>query len=124
MSVSTSQNQHVAVIGLGSMGFGMATSLKRAGHIVTGCDVSADAVARFPATVGAITVPTLILYGTADGLCPPAGSEMLAERIGSADTTVKAYEGLFHEILNEPERDAVMDDMCSWLRGRIRATVA
>src|SRR6202022_2287331 len=37
----------VAVIGLGSMGFGMATSLKRAGFDVTGCDVAGDAVARF-----------------------------------------------------------------------------
>ena len=37
----------VAVIGLGSMGFGMATSLRRAGFEVTGCDVSADAVKRF-----------------------------------------------------------------------------
>src|SRR5204862_7201905 len=36
----------VAVIGLGSMGFGMATSLRRAGFEVTGCDVSAAAVAR------------------------------------------------------------------------------
>src|ERR1700754_1793491 len=47
MSAPTSQNQRIAVIGLGSMGYGMATSLKRAGHAVTGCDVSADAVARF-----------------------------------------------------------------------------
>ena len=37
----------VAVIGLGSMGFGMATSLRRAGFEVTGCDVMADSVARF-----------------------------------------------------------------------------
>jgi putative dehydrogenase len=37
----------IAVIGLGSMGFGMATSLRRAGFEVTGCDVSADAVKRF-----------------------------------------------------------------------------
>ena len=37
----------VAVIGLGSMGFGMATSLHRAGFDVTGCDVSAGAVKRF-----------------------------------------------------------------------------
>ena len=37
----------VAVIGLGSMGFGMATSLRRATFEVTGCDVSRDAVARF-----------------------------------------------------------------------------
>ena len=37
----------MAVIGLGSMGFGMATSLRRAGFEVTGCDVSADAVKKF-----------------------------------------------------------------------------
>jgi putative dehydrogenase len=42
----------VAVIGLGSMGFGMATSLHRASFDVTGCDVSADAVARFVAEGG------------------------------------------------------------------------
>src|SRR5580692_11660867 len=37
----------VAVIGLGSMGFGMATSLRRAGFEVTGCDVAADTTQRF-----------------------------------------------------------------------------
>ena len=42
-----STKPRVAVIGLGSMGFGMATSLRRAGFDVTGCDVSAEAVARF-----------------------------------------------------------------------------
>lgn len=42
----------VAVIGLGSMGFGMALSLKRAGFDVTGCDAAADAVARFVADGG------------------------------------------------------------------------
>jgi 3-hydroxyisobutyrate dehydrogenase len=42
----------VAVIGLGSMGFGMATSLRRAGFDVTGCDVAVDAVARFVAEGG------------------------------------------------------------------------
>src|ERR1700761_9598890 len=42
----------IAVIGLGSMGFGMATSLKRAGFEVTGCDVSAEAVKRFVADGG------------------------------------------------------------------------
>src|SRR5260370_6020629 len=42
----------VAVIGLGSMGFGMATSLRRAGFAVTGCDVSAESVKRFVADGG------------------------------------------------------------------------
>ncbi|MDB5654125.1 MAG: 3-hydroxyisobutyrate dehydrogenase [Tardiphaga sp.] len=42
----------VAVIGLGSMGFGMATSLRAAGLDVTGCDVAAAAVAKFVAEGG------------------------------------------------------------------------
>jgi alpha-beta hydrolase superfamily lysophospholipase len=82
------------------------------------------AIESFPQTVAAITVPTLILYGTADGLCPTAGSVMLGERIGAADKTVKAYEGLYHEILNEPEQDQVMDDMCTWLDARAPARPA
>jgi 3-hydroxyisobutyrate dehydrogenase len=47
-----SEKPKMAVIGLGSMGFGMASSLKRAGFEVTGCDVAADSVARFVAAGG------------------------------------------------------------------------
>lgn len=43
---------NVAVIGLGSMGYGMAQSLRRAGFQVTGCDVSEAPVARFVAEGG------------------------------------------------------------------------
>jgi L-threonate 2-dehydrogenase len=50
--MSDSVKPRIAVIGLGSMGFGMATSLKRKGFEVTGCDVSADLVARFAADGG------------------------------------------------------------------------
>jgi L-threonate 2-dehydrogenase len=42
----SSTKGRIGVVGLGSMGFGMALSLKRAGFDVVGCDVSADAVAR------------------------------------------------------------------------------
>ncbi|MFY9958755.1 L-threonate dehydrogenase [Bradyrhizobium sp.] len=52
MPESKSVKPRIAVIGLGSMGFGMAISLKRAGFAVTGCDVSADLVARFVADGG------------------------------------------------------------------------
>ncbi|MDB5638636.1 MAG: putative dehydrogenase containing NAD(P)-binding domain, partial [Bradyrhizobium sp.] len=52
MPESNVPKPRVAVIGLGSMGFGMATSLKRAGFEVTGCDVSTEAVARFVADGG------------------------------------------------------------------------
>ena len=52
MPESKSAKPRIAVIGLGSMGFGMATSLKRKGFEVTGCDVAADLVARFVADGG------------------------------------------------------------------------
>src|SRR3989440_6463918 len=45
--MSQSTKPRIAVIGLGSMGFGMATSLKRAGFEITGYDVAGEAVARF-----------------------------------------------------------------------------
>jgi acylglycerol lipase len=79
----------------------------------------ADAVQRFPQAVGAIELPTMIAYGTDDALCPPAGSLMLGERIGAADKTVCPHPGLYHEILNEPERDRVLDQLSGWLSARV-----
>jgi acylglycerol lipase len=79
----------------------------------------AGAVASFPARVGPITIPTLIMYGTEDKLAPPAGSVMLSERIAATDKTLIPYDGLYHEILNEPEQRQVMDDMCAWLSAHV-----
>jgi alpha-beta hydrolase superfamily lysophospholipase len=81
----------------------------------------ADATDAFPRQVPAITVPALVMYGTEDRLCPPAGSEMLGERLGG-DTTVIPYPGLYHEIFNEPERDAVLDALSAWLATRMAAS--
>jgi alpha-beta hydrolase superfamily lysophospholipase len=74
--------------------------------------LSSDAL---PEDVRRISVPTLLLWGTADRLCPPRGAEAVAANIGSSDFTKTAYTGLFHEILNEPERDQVLDQIVSWL---------
>jgi 3-hydroxyisobutyrate dehydrogenase len=55
MSTQSSPAGRVAVIGLGSMGYGMAQSLKRAGFDVTGCDLSTAAGDRFKAEGGRST---------------------------------------------------------------------
>ncbi len=52
--MAASEGLRVTVIGLGSMGFGIAASLLRGGFSVTGCDVSADSLARFAALGGAV----------------------------------------------------------------------
>ena len=51
MSVS-----NISLIGLGSMGFGMATSLIAAGHAVQGFDINPDSVARL-VTQGGLSGP-------------------------------------------------------------------
>jgi acylglycerol lipase len=84
----------------------------------------ARSIEGFPDAVGAITVPTLIMYGTADRLCPPEGSLMLSERIGATDKTLLAYDGLYHEVFNEPEQERVLDDLCAWLAARVAAVPA
>jgi 3-hydroxyisobutyrate dehydrogenase len=43
---------HVAIVGLGSMGLGMARSLLRAGHTVSGCDISDAALSSLEAAGG------------------------------------------------------------------------
>jgi alpha-beta hydrolase superfamily lysophospholipase len=78
----------------------------------------AQEVGRFPDTVPNITVPLLVLVGTGDELVPVAASEMVYERASSDDKTIKRYDGLYHEILNEPERDEVVADMIDWLDAR------
>ncbi len=50
--MTSEAGQTVAVIGLGSMGLGIAQSLLRAGMTVAGCDLNAGAVARFVASGG------------------------------------------------------------------------
>lgn len=77
------------------------------------------AVRSLPPRVHAITVPTLIMYGSADRLCPPAGSLGLHDCIGAHDRTLKVYDQLYHEIFNEPEQERVLEDVCAWLRERV-----
>lgn len=75
----------------------------------------AGEVNRFPESVKRLELPLLVLVGTADRLVPPAGSDMVYELASSPDKTIEHYGGLYHEILNEPERDRVVADMIAWL---------
>lgn len=72
-----------------------------------------------PARLPELTLPVLILHGTADALADPAGARLIADNAGSEDVTLKLYDGLFHEVFNEPEKEQVLDDLVAWLRPRI-----
>ncbi len=63
----------------------------------------------------AIDLPLLILHGTGDLLTDAKGSEELHRRAASPDKTLKLYEGLYHELFSEPERETVLADLFDWL---------
>ncbi|WP_420879353.1 lysophospholipase [Rhodococcus sp. (in: high G+C Gram-positive bacteria)] len=78
------------------------------------------AAESFPARLPSLTLPVLLLHGTEDHLADISGSRMIAAHAGSKDLTLKTYDGLFHEVFNEPEQDKVLDDLVDWLRPRLQ----
>lgn len=67
-----------------------------------------------------ITLPILVLHGTADRAAKPHGSQVFHDRAGSKDKTLKLYEGYFHDLLNDVGKERVMADVSEWLRTRAR----
>ncbi len=70
---------------------------------------------RVAANAVTIQLPLLIMHGGEDTLTAVAGSKLLHESVSSADKRIVIYDGLYHEILNEPERKKVMTDILGWL---------
>lgn len=76
------------------------------------------AMRRIQERAAEISLPLLVLHGTEDHLTNPGGSETLFKRAGSVDKDLKLYEGLYHELLNEPEREQVLGDIVRWMDER------
>jgi len=68
-----------------------------------------------------ITLPLLILHGTADKATLCRGSEFFHEHAGSADKTLKLYEGHVHDLLNDFGKEEVMADVVDWIEARLAA---
>jgi acylglycerol lipase len=78
--------------------------------------VSAD---RMSPQLGSVRLPLLVLHGGADVIATPAGARMVYARAGSVDKTLNVYDGLYHEIFNEPEKENVLDDVVKWIEARV-----
>jgi len=66
-----------------------------------------------------IKLPILILHGTADIVTKPAGSQFFYDTAGSADKTLKLYDGHFHDLLADVGKETVIADIAAWLDARI-----
>lgn len=66
-----------------------------------------------------ITEPVLLLHGGEDRICDPAWSQYLYDLISSPDKKLIIYDGLYHEVYNEPEFESVFADVLDWLNGHL-----
>ena len=83
---------------------------------------------RFEREFGRITLPLLVLHGTADHVTRPEGSQQFFDEAGSADKKLILYDDYVHDLLNDIGRERVFDDIVNWIEARagpqeIRATI-
>lgn len=62
-----------------------------------------------------LSIPCLILQAGADEICDPAAAAEFARACSNGLVTFRRYDGLYHEIFNEVERQRVIEDLCAWL---------
>ncbi|MBB4077897.1 alpha-beta hydrolase superfamily lysophospholipase [Lewinella aquimaris] len=83
----------------------------------TGIDLL-ERAAFLQAYSGGLHVPTLLLHGTADGLTSHDASAAFAER-NPQHLTFHSFPGMYHELHNEPENEAVMQLIGEWVDERL-----
>ncbi|XP_032267946.1 monoglyceride lipase isoform X1 [Halichoerus grypus] len=82
-----------------------------------------NAVARVERALPKLTLPFLLLQGSADGLCDSKGAYLLMESAKSQDKTLKIYEGAYHVLHKElPEvTNSVFHEINLWVSQRTGA---
>jgi acylglycerol lipase len=66
-----------------------------------------------------ITVPFIVLHGTADTITDPRASQRPYQASMSTTKSIKLYDGYLHDLLFEPERDDIANDIINWLSARL-----
>ena len=81
--------------------------------------VMIDAARRLHREFPLIKLPVLILHGTEDKATNPSGSQFFYDTAGSTDKTLKLYEGHYHDLLNDVDKEVVMADIHDWIDARV-----
>jgi acylglycerol lipase len=77
-----------------------------------------NAIARIHSQSRQFRYALLLLHGMDDRVTHPEGSRAFHERAASSDKTLRLYEGLYHGLLEETEKDQVVSDILSWVESR------
>uniref|UniRef100_A0ACD5VNH7 Uncharacterized protein n=1 Tax=Avena sativa TaxID=4498 RepID=A0ACD5VNH7_AVESA len=67
-----------------------------------------------------VTVPFMVLHGTADRVTDPLASQDLYNEAASRHKDLRLYEGFLHDLLFEPERNEIAADIIEWMDRTLR----
>ncbi|XP_051137278.1 uncharacterized protein LOC127255662 [Andrographis paniculata] len=70
-----------------------------------------------------VTVPFLVLHGTADRVTDPLASQDLYNMAPSKFKDIKLYDGFLHDLLFEPEHEEIGLDIIGWMEKRLGENV-
>jgi lysophospholipase len=62
-----------------------------------------------------LKIPVLLTHGEKDGLSNAKGTIEFYEKCSSVDKTLIVYEGLYHEVYNEIEKEKPLNDLRKWI---------
>ena len=72
-------------------------------------------------TANRLETPLLLMHGSADRITSPEASVEFADRAGS-ECSLVIWDGLLHELHNEPESGDVLSYMLDWLHGMLNSS--
>ncbi|MDP3703838.1 MAG: lysophospholipase [Candidatus Omnitrophota bacterium] len=71
---------------------------------------------QLPRVLPQLTVPTLVLQAGDDRIASAEATRRLFPLVGAAQKRLIVYDGFYHEILNEVEKERVIQDLVTWMR--------
>ena len=82
------------------------------------------AMAEIKESAGQIRAPVLVLHGTGDRLASVEATKALFAGIGSSDKELAIYDGFYHELFNEPEKQELYERVTLWLSHHVSESAA
>ena len=78
-----------------------------------------DEGARVMASAKDISMPVLLLHGAEDQLTSASASTEFVDMLASSDKQCTIYDGMYHELFNEPEQEEILKACCEWITARV-----
>lgn len=67
-----------------------------------------------------LKIPCLIQQAGSDEVCDPNAAARFAQSADSGSVNFRLYEGLYHELYNEPQKGRVLQDLCRWMEETLK----